>query len=340
MTVALRIAGSGMCCAVGFSAPAARAAIRAGLDRFRESAFVDERGRALVTASLPLGDVWGPRRLAMMFEAAFRECVEGAESVEAGATAVLLLTAEAGRPGAYATWPRACFEACAAAAGGTFHAASRALPLGRAGIAAALLEARALLAERQVKRVVVGGVDSYLNAHAMNHFLRRGRVLSTDSSSGFIPGEGAGALLVELAPRTEAGLFVVGVGVAEETATVDNDLPVRAQGLTRAIRGALSESGYRMSELHFRVSDIAGEPFYFNESGLALTRAFDRRVPEFPLFHITDSVGETGAAIGPLSLAHLAGAMPRGHAPGTRALFHLAGDGGARAGVVVEYLPS
>lgn len=338
MTVALRVAGSGMCCAVGFTARAARAAIRAGLDRFRESDFQDERGSPVVVASLPIGDVWGPRRLATMFESAFSQCIQGVDGFDPASTALLLLVPEAGRPGSYDSWGKACFKACEEKIGRALHPSSRLLPTGRAGVAPALQEARSLLAERQVRRVIVGGVDSYLNAQAINYFLRRERLLASGASDGFIPGEGAGAVLVELSPREGPGLLLLGAGVAVETATIDSDLPVRGSGLTTAIRGALTESGHRMSDLHFRVADVAGEPYYFKEAGLAITRAFDRRIETFPTVHITDSVGETGAAVGPLSIAYLADAMPRGHVPGTRALLHFAGDGGARAALVAEHI--
>ncbi|MEZ4312548.1 MAG: hypothetical protein R3F14_31350 [Polyangiaceae bacterium] len=339
MSLALSICGSGMCCAVGFTAEAARPAIRAGLEAFAESDFLDSAGFPVIAAILPIEDVWGSRRMALQFESVIEQCLAGTRLDPAGIP-ILLLTAERGRPGSFETWGKACFRAREEATGRPVHPESRVLALGRAGLAAAVVEARAILAGRRAEHVLIAGVDSYLNALAINHFLRRDRILSPEAKNGFIPGEGAGAVLVRLAPRTDPGLFVLGSGVADEEATVDNEVPSRAIGMTRAIRAALSESGYRLSDLHFRVADIAGEPFYFTEAGLAVSRAFDQRVGEFRTVHITDAVGETGAAIGPMSLAYLAGAMPRGHTPGTRALFHLASDGGARAALVLELVTS
>lgn len=341
MTPSLRIAGCGMCCAVGFSAPAARAAIRAGLDAFETSDFVDERGEPILVARVPLGEVQGPRRLATMFASAFAECAEGAPALDPAGVALLLLVAERGRPGATDAWAAACLAACEQITGQKLHPASRVLPLGRAGLAAALAEARALLeggAATGLRRVVVGGADSYLNAHTINHFLRRGRILATESNDGFIPGEGAGVLLLELAAPDAPGLHLRGAASAEEPAPIAVDAPTRAVGMSLAVRGALAQSGRALSEMSFRMSDAAGESYFFREAGLAATRVMDRRAPHQPLLHITDAVGETGAAIGPLSLAYLAGAMPRGHAPGPLGLLHLSGDGPARAALVVEHV--
>lgn len=330
----LRVLGTGMCCAVGWTAKAARAAIRAGLDRFGESEFHDARGEPVIVARLPIGDVWGARRLAMMFEAAVTEAASAVESLDPAKTALVLIVAEKGRPGYSDEWARDCFRACESRFARPFHPESRILPLGRAGIAHALRDARELLLTG-LKHVIIAGVDSYLNAHSMNHFLRRRRVLASDSDDGFIPGEGAGAFV--LTTGTGAGLHIRGLGIADEAATIDNDLPARASGLTTAMRAALGESGYGMSELDFRMADIAGESFFFREAGHAVTRAFDRPRPHFPLLHITDSVGETGAAIGPLSIAYLSDAMARGHVPGARALLHFQNDGSARAALVVEH---
>lgn len=329
-----------MCCAVGFTARAARAAIRAGLDRFAESEFLDDRGEPVIVARLPLGasGPWGPRRIAALLESALAECVEASTAVDPASTALLLLVAERGRPGYSDAWAAACLRACEELVGGPFHVASRVLPLGRAGLGAALREAHALLLARRARHVVVAGADSYLDAHTMNHFLRRGRILSTGRSDGFIPGEGAGALLVELAAPGRPGLHVLGEGSAMEPAHIDSDLPMRGVGLTSAIRAALAAGGLAMSDMHFLMSDLSGESFYFKEAALASTRALDRKVDELPTLHLADNIGETGAAVGPLSLAYLAGAMAQGHAPGTRALLHLAGDGGARAAVIVEHI--
>ncbi len=339
MTPGLLIAGCGMCCPVGFSAPAARAAIRAGLDAFEESEFDDELGAPVIVARLPLGDVWGPRRLALLFEAALAECVREKPSFDPGQTAILLLVAERGRPGFTDRWAARCFHACRAVSPAPFHAESRALSLGGVGLPAALAEAHALLTARRVRHVIVAGADTYLNAHTINHYVREARLLSRGGSSdGFIPGEGAGALLLELATPGRAGLHILGTGMSEVPRDQADELPARATALTRAVRAALSASGCTMDDLDFRMTDLSGESVRFREAAIADTRLLEHRSRPFPILHLADAIGETGAAVGPLSLAYLAGTMGRGQVPGTAALAHFASDDGARGAVILKYL--
>lgn len=349
MNPALFVSGCGMCCAAGFTAPAARAAIRAGLDSFAESEFDDKRGAPIVAAQLPLGDVWGPRRLATLFEAALAESVAGQPSFDPTKTALLLLVAESARPGYTPRWAAACFDACLRVSKVPFHPASKPLPLGRAGLSTALAEAHALLAasraaprnarETPIDHVIVAGADTYLNAHTINHLVREDRLLSRGGNSdGFIPGEGAGALLLTLATPGQAGLHITGTGSASIPEEDLDALPACAAALTTAVRGALSDAGATMDDLDFRMTDLSGESTRFREAALADTRLLDHRSRPFPILHLADCIGETGAAVGPLSIAYLAGTMGRGHVPGTAALFHLANDDGARAAVILRYL--
>lgn len=336
MTPRLRIASSGMCCPVGFSARAARAAIRGRLNRFEESEFIDKRSEPLVVSRLPLGDIWGPRRMAMMFESALRDCLAGAEEVKPESTAFCLLVAERGRVGYNEAWAKACLAVYDKCIGAPPPGASHTFTAGRAGLAMVLRHAHTLLREGQVRQVIVAGVDSYLNAHTIAHLLHKDRLLTGETSAGFIPGEGVGVLLLSLEAKTQGGLHVLGVGSAEEKATLDNDEPSRALGLTAALREALAASGCTMNDLDFRISDVSGTPLFFTEAATANTRLLDHRSRPFPLLHLADCIGETGAAIGPLSLAYLCDAMARGYAPGARAVLQLSNEEGARAAVVVE----
>ncbi len=338
MTPRLVVTGSGMCCPVGFTAPAARAAIRAGLDTFEESDFDDDRGAPVIVSRLPLGDVWGPRRLSILFEAALTECLEQNPKVDATETALLLIVAERGRPGFSESWTTRTIEACRSVREKPFHAESRAFPLGRAGLSIALTEAHALLTSRRVRHVIVAGVDSYLNANTVNHLVREGRLLSRTTTDGFIPGEGAGTLVLELETPGLAGLHILGAATAEVPDDQLDELPARGTALTRAVRAALAASRTKMDDLDFRITDLSGESARFREAALADTRLLDHRSRPFPILHLTDSVGETGAAIGPLSLAYLCHAMGHGHVPGTAALAHFSNDGGSRAAVIVKYL--
>ncbi len=335
----LRIISSGICCSVGFNGPAARVAIRSGLDRFHASHFVDNLAQPLTVADVPLGDVRGPRRLGMMCEMVLSECLASTRGVDPAATVLFLLLPELDRPGYNGASEAACLSASRGMVNAPFHPESRIWHSGRAGVGEALRSAKRLLLDRRVRHVLIVGVDSYLTPQTINHFLAHGRLFSTGVSQGFIPGEGAAALLMDLAGPYTPGLHVLGIGTAEEPARPEGEGPMRGTGRTRAIRDALAESGHRMSDLGFQMADLNGEPFYSHELALATTRTFDRKIEAFPLLCLAESLGETGAAAGPLSLAYLVDVMKQGHTPGTRAILHFANDDGRRTSLIVEHQP-
>lgn len=344
MTPRLCIVAHGACCAVGHNARAAGAAIRARMNHFRETEFTDESGRPLIGSSLYDIRIWGEARLHMMFHAVLGECMIQlpARTNDSMDTAILLLCAEAARVGQYGrhlAWAEHMLER--SVTGGKFHETSRVLPLGKAGIANALCEARRLL---QLKNgpefVVVAGVDSYLDAPVIEAMLADGRLASTQNSDGFIPGEAAAAIALSLAAPSSgirSAVWIEGIAEAREAATIGGEAPLRALGLSKAMRAAAADSGCQLADLDFHASGASGESWYARETGLALARALEKRVPTFPHHMVSKAVGEVGAACAPLTLAWLAQAMARPDRPGRRALAHFSGDDGLRAALVLRY---
>lgn len=336
----LLVKAAGMCCAVGYHLAAASCALRAGMDHFQESEFIDPAGELLRVARLPLGDLWGPKRLARIAELAVQDCVRSAGGIDPAATAFFLLAAERGRPHTETERYQEAYRACEEQFETPFHAASTIIAGGRAGIGDALLHAQNVLQERHsqpLRHVLLVGVDSFLNAATIEDYLKQERLLCTDNSNGFIPGEGAGALLLELATDQSGGLHIAGMGRAKEEATFGGDIPNRAIGLTRAIRQACEQAGVEPNELAFRMTDQNGEQYFAKEAANAYTRIMAEDGVGLPLLHIADCVGETGAAAGPISLAYLTTLMKREDGPGAAALLHFANDDGKRAALAVEY---
>jgi 3-oxoacyl-[acyl-carrier-protein] synthase-1 len=214
-----------------------------------------------------------------------------------------------------------------------FSPASRVVPQGRAGIGAALLHARELLAVTDVPFVLLAATDSFVSWPTLNAYERRGRLLTGSNSNGFIAGEGAGALLLSR-PAAGAQLICTGIGVAHEAATIESEEPLRADGLTQAIKDALADAGCGLHDLDFRITDLSGEQYYFKESALALNRILRVRKEDFQLWHPAEFVGELGAVAGPLCLSLAASRGTRKFAPGRGALLHFSTDEGARIGIV------
>lgn len=329
----LRIIAAGMCCAVGYSAPAACAAIRAEMDHFHATDFVDANGQPVIGAQLYQNRHWGPARYAWMFERAVEECLQQLSGASTADLALLLLLPEQDRPGANNQWGREMIGSIRY----PFHSTSRVFSHGKSALGSALLYARTLFTQRQARGALIVGVDSYFQAETLSYYLDDERVLNGDNH-GFIPGEGAGAVVVVPSGGRRSGMSITGLGLAREEAHLRQDEKVcRADGMTAAIRMALAQQGHPLSHYQFHVSDISGEDYYFREISLALTRCFDRPVPDFPHLTPASSLGETGAAVGPLLLAYLHEAMRQGDAPGQRGLVHFSNDSGHRVVLTIDY---
>ncbi len=148
--------------------------------------------------------------------------------------------------------------------------------------------------------VVIAAVDSLLNWPTLSVYERATRLLTATNSNGFMPGEGAGALLVGR-PNGGAELLCAGLGFGVERAHIDSEEPLRADGLTAAFKQALADAGCALNELDFRITDVSGEQFYFKEAALALSRTMRQRREEFDFWHPAECIGEAGAAAGPRS---------------------------------------
>jgi len=327
----------GLVTSVGLSAPAACAAIRAALTNHTETHFVDAAGDRVIAAQVPLDQPWrGRAKLVRMLELAIMDCLAPVQ-VESGTLPLLLCVAEESRPGRLKGLDEEILPAVSAQLGMEFHPTlSSVIPHGRVGVAAALQHARMLLHDRALHAVLIGATDSLVTAETIATLELEGRLLTPSNSNGLVPGEAAGAVLVTRTAAPPASLTCHGLGFATERATVWNDAPLRADGLTEAIRKALAEAGCSLHDLDYRLTDNSGEQYYFKEAALALSRMLRQRKESFDIWHPADSVGETGAAIGAIALAVALTAGIKGYALGPGALFHAGTDDGRRASVVLR----
>ncbi|WP_123344110.1 hypothetical protein [Pseudomonas brassicacearum] len=340
MMTALCIIGSGMVSAVGLSAPASCAAIRCAIDNFQETRFIDQGGEWLIAASVPLEQPWrGRTKLIKMAARAIAEALQSTSGLDPEKTPLLLGLAEAERPGRLAGLDQGLLHAIEAELGIRFHPDSYVIARGRVSAAVALLNARALIHQDGHRHVIIAGVDSLLNGATLTVFEERERLLTSENSNGFIPGEGAAAVVLAAPVASEEPqLACIGLGFGVEQATVESeDLPLRAEGLTQAIRAALGEAGCGLEQMDYRLTDISGEQYYFKEASLALSRSLRVRKEFFHLWHPADCIGEVGAAIGPVMLAVALAASRKGYGEGPNIFCHLGNDAGQRAAALLSY---
>jgi 3-oxoacyl-[acyl-carrier-protein] synthase-1 len=335
----LAILNCGLVTAVGLSAPAACAAVLAGVANPTRTRFADSSGEWIMGHEVPLEQAWrGRTKLVRMASRAIAECLANIAREDWAQIPLLLCIAERERPGRVAGLDSELFGEIQQALNVQFATQSLIVPHGRVAVNIALLHARRILAQTHVPYVLIAATDSFLNAGTLGAYDRDERLLTARNSNGFIPGEGAGALLIGPAGHGPA-LVCRGLGFGSEPSNVGSEEPLRGDGLSRAIKDALGEAGYALHDLNFRVTDLSGEQYYFKEAALAMARLLRVRKEEFDLWHPADCIGELGAAAGVAVVTIANAACSKGIAPGPRVLCHAASDSGQRAAAVLEFGP-
>lgn len=337
----LAIAGAGAITSVGLTAPATCAAIRSAIDNFTDVDFMDRSGEWVLGSVVPLDPpARGLDRLVALAASAIRECLAEAPLLETSDVPLLLCVAEPARPGRIEGLDERLLPAVERALETRFHESSRVLAMGRVGGAAALELAASLLREANAPGCVIAGVDSFLGGATLGVYETQRRLLTSTHSNGFIPGEGAAAVLVVPAEQARGpALLCLGIGKGTEPATIAGEEPLRADGLVVAIQAALADAGVALGDLDYRITDSNGEQYWFREAALALHRILRGREELFEIWHPADCVGETGAAIGPLALVVARRAALMGYAFGRGPLCHFSADGPERYAVVLGYRP-
>jgi 3-oxoacyl-[acyl-carrier-protein] synthase I len=333
----LAILHSGLVTSVGLTTEAACAAIRASVTNHSQTRFYDSDGEWITGAQVPMDNpARGRERLLAMLELAIDECLEPYDVSQMRQTPLLLCVAEPQRAGRLDGLDTFLLSELRKRRPSLIHPGlSGVIAHGRVGAGLALSHARTLLNDHAF--VLVAASDSLLLGPTLAALEANDRLLTSQNSNGFVPGEAAGALLVGRAPSAGSHLVCEGIGFAQEHAVENGDEPLRADGLTDAIRLALGDAGCELHDLDFRITDNSGEQYYFKEAALALNRILRRRKEEFDIWHPAECVGEVGAAIGPIALAVALTACRKAYSPGDRVLFHSGNDAGQRCAAVLAF---
>jgi len=336
----MAILSAGAVTSVGLSLAATSSAIRAAVDNFQDTQFFGPKGEPLMGARVDLclpqeadgALVGGAFRLAQMVSLAVEECLRDQPYAE---TAILLVLPDQERPLDIQRLAESCERVC------LDHLGRRPLSVrhftqGAVGCLAALREARSLLERDRNRRVLVVGADTWLTTPSIQQALAQNRLLTSDKSDGFIPGEGAAAIL--LGPPSHAGaLLLKSLGIGEEPATLFSDDPCVGKGLAQAIAAAFKEAGLEPHQATLRIADTTGEEYFFVESAYAWGRVMRADQPEGHQFLLPASrVGEVGAAAGILSLAYLWHLNRVDRLPGPHSMVFLSSAGPQRGAIATS----
>lgn len=334
----LAVLRTGLVTSVGLDAVSSCAAFRAKLTNPTETHFIDSAGERIMAHEVPLAKPWrGLAKLAKMAAMAIEEALEDLPADTWCQLPLVLCVAEAERPGRTVGLDDELFLRIQQELGVVFSPASAVVAHGRVGVAVALAQARAAIHGEGMPRVLVVAADSLLSWATLGPLVMADRLLAGQNSDGFMPGEAAGALLLGRPEGRVGELLCTGIGFGRETAAIGSGEPLRAEGLAHAIRSALTDAGCQLHHMDFRITDNAGEQYYFKEAALAYARIQRVRKEAFDLWHPAECTGETGAASGTAVIAAAKAACEKKYAHGPNILVHLSNDGGQRAALCLQY---
>jgi len=183
-------------------------------------------------------------------------------------------------------------------------------PDGRAAGLYALEAAMQMLEQGEHQRVLVGGVDSYLDLKLLSSLDRDDRILAEGIMDGFAPGEGAGFFLLQAA-GANSNIKVYPPGIADEPGHRYSQQPYLGEGLAGAVTEALSCATDKQVNTVF--TSFNGEHFGAREWSVAALRNQQNISGEAAVIHPADSYGDLGAATVPVLMALASIGMMQGY---------------------------
>lgn len=345
MTESVVIVACGASTPVGRDAWSSAAAVRAGVAGFGQHPYmIDSAGAPMHVAIAPWLDigVGGADRLEALLFPAIDEALAPLLAVGMSPSNVAIALGLPGkRPGVPADLERemlARINRRFARHFGTAAAFSSGHAAGLIGLEAACSKLR----RTQLDACVVAGVDSYIDPLTLEWLehcdqLHGGGYLN--NAWGFVPGEGAAAVLLmrESVARQfgfEPLAVVLGVGTSMEPKRIKSETVCIGEGLTRAFRTALAALplGNQVSDVY---CDMNGEPYRADEYGFTCLRTKEYFESASDFIAPADCWGDVAAAgsILHLVLASIAGF--KGYARGALAFTWASSEMGERAATLV-----
>jgi 3-oxoacyl-[acyl-carrier-protein] synthase I len=332
---------------IGVTAEGSAAALRARITRIQEHPFMVERGGGKLYCGrdgrLP-PTLLGAPRVAALVQAALAEISAKLTAHEPFPDELaLLLALPEERPGFTRDDVRHVSRALAAAP-------SAALPglrlervgQGHAGALEALQRGAARVALGQAEVVLIGGVDSYLEADTLDWLDEQRRLARGGIRAGFPPGEAASIVALASASACRAlRLPPLGELLAAECTKETRDPSAGAGLLGEALTQAIVQAAGDRFESRAYVSDvycdINGERPRTTDWGFALLRvgAFLRDGTQYVT--PVSACGDLGAASAAFNVALSVRAWQRGYASGPRSLIWGASWHGLRAAALIDH---
>ncbi|CAM2010076.1 hypothetical protein [Acanthopleuribacter pedis] len=229
-------------------------------------------------------------------------------------------------------------ESLADETGLAFHPAPLGFYESDAAFSAGLAHVTELIHTHGARACLLVAADSLLASARLAELDRDGRIKSARNLDGFIPGEGAAAVLLE-SPETaqargaEIHALVTARGDATEPHPPTADDATQGEGLSQALATCAEQTADGRLP-GWVVTTFNGESRQAREWGHCLVR-LQNKLPVRHMWYPAENLGHTGvaAAIG-FSIA--AFALGQGYAPESSALLTALGHDAQRAGLVLS----
>lgn len=346
------LTGIGMRTSLGNDTAQTAAAVRAGLSRFAAwpHAGIGPEEGALVTAALDpdLGDLpWIEKAIDMapqplheaLWQAGLYEGIEW-RAAGRGPLAAFIATPRLKRAGIAPEAMEVFLDDLKVHCIAPLQAdALEVIPADQPAAILAIARAIQAIQTRTAALAVVGAIDSHLHSPWLEDLLDARRLKWETTSSGLIPGEAVAFAVLEPRAQAEARgahplARIAAVAVDRETVPLGPQHPIRAEGLSRAVKTVLAAAGGGAA-IDRVIGDCNGERWRFLEWAVAENRCLHTLPRGWRIWHPADCLGDVGAAFGLVALGLAQRAFARGYAGSGGFLIASAAWTGERAALAV-----
>lgn len=331
--------------AVGRDAWSSAAAVRGGISGFAQHPYmIDTAGEPMRVAAAPWLNInlKGVERFEALLYPAIDQVLEYLSSVNRYSLRIALsIGLPSPRPGLPVDLQPQLMDILDERYSRTFSAVV-AFPKGHAAGLLALDAAITRFTQSTIDACVVAAADSYMEPETLEWLEECDQLHSAGSLNnawGFVPSEGAGALLLARANVVEKLRLmplarVVGTGISFEPNRIKTETICLGEGLTQAFRGALATlpADVKVTDIY---CDMNGEPYRADEFGFAAVRVKERFDSVSDFVAPADCWGDVCAASGPLHIGLALIASRKNYSKGQKAMIWASSEAGERSAVVM-----